>query len=260
MSDTEARQRSSARIGKGERVRRSVEFREPCLQDLCGLSPQGDRALLATLAVEAERRAGAEADLRALQGADLGHPGAGVVEGEDQGVVASAGPCRTIRSGENCLDLGARQGADHPSITPLVRDGERARDEIQATRLPERDEPGERAQCGEARISRPGAVAALPLQVVEESKKGRGVQILQTKCGGFDALGLAQEAEQKAKGIAVGTDCLRASPLVAQEMVHEERLDERRGDGRAHDPAPVPTWASKRSEASRRSSGVAVRY
>jgi hypothetical protein len=67
---------------------------------------------------------------------------------------------------------------NHSAIAPLVWNGQSARDEIQAPGFLECDEPKKGTEGGEARISRAGAIAALLLQVVEESEKVRGVQIV----------------------------------------------------------------------------------
>src|SRR5256714_3054607 len=108
-------------------------------------------------------------------------------------------------------------------------------------------------QAGVAGGDRVGPFA---FQMLEEGPDQRGVQIGDVELGRLDAGAAPNGGQQQPAGVPVGGDCVRAGPALAQQLVGEERLQDR-GE-RAHDRCP--NACSRRPAASARSSGTACRY
>jgi hypothetical protein len=86
-------------------------------------SQRGD-AVFAALAVAGDVGAGAEADIPAGQGGELGGPQPGLGCEQDPGVVAAAGAGGPVWGGEQGLGLGAGEERDDCLIGPLGQDGQ----------------------------------------------------------------------------------------------------------------------------------------
>jgi hypothetical protein len=94
-------------------------------------------------------------------------------------VVAAAEPRRPIGSGEDGLDLGARQEVHLSLVVALARDREHALDEGAVRRLLERREPEEGADGGQAHVACPDAGTAPRLQIGQERADERRIQIVE---------------------------------------------------------------------------------
>ena len=103
-------------------------------------------------------------------------------------MIAAAKPCRAIRSGKDRLDLGPRQEMHLTLVVALARYREHSLDKGAVGRLLEGREPEERANGGQARVTRPDAGAPLGLEISEERADERHIQIVE----GQDRRGLAE--------------------------------------------------------------------
>jgi hypothetical protein len=70
-----------------------------------------------------------------------------------------------------------------------------------------------------------------------------------------------QEVEQAAERVSIGTDRLRAGGFLLDEVLREERAEERaeRND-RVHDPTLLSAYFSNRAAAGSSTCGATVRY
>jgi hypothetical protein len=95
--------------------------------------------------------AGGEVKLHLLasQRDDLRDARAGVVQGQQQSVVAPAGPGRLVGCGEQGFDLVAAEIVDQPRVAALDRDCHHPRHLPQVVRESQRDYAEERADSGE---------------------------------------------------------------------------------------------------------------
>src|SRR5262249_18432090 len=147
-------------------------------------------------------------------------------------MVASPYPLRAVRSGEEGLDLLARQIPNQLFVLTLTGDGQHPGSDRHAVGLPQGYEPKERPQGGEANVAGPDPVAALLFQSVEKGENRRGVEIGHTQGCRLDTPRVLHEVQQEPEGVATARDRLWAETFVLREMFNEEGLDRRRDEGR----------------------------
>jgi hypothetical protein len=62
----------------------------------------------------------------ALQGGHFGHPGAAVIQGQQQGMVPTSTPTGAVGSGQERLDFCPREIPNQLLVRPFTRDGQHA--------------------------------------------------------------------------------------------------------------------------------------
>src|ERR1019366_9009850 len=87
---------AGTRAGKCKLPRSVSEFLKPGSQDLCCFGPKGDRAFFAPLTVQFQRGRRIKHNITTADRGDLRNAGAAVVQSEQQGVVATTIPVRSI--------------------------------------------------------------------------------------------------------------------------------------------------------------------
>ena len=110
----------------------------------------------------------------------------------------------------------------------------------------------------EAGVAAAGAVAPLPLEMIEELAEERRVEVCERELGWGAAQACGGEAQQQAERVAVGDHGVRAGRALAQQPFGEERLQQPGEVGAAHGRSSDGRVA--RSVARRRSSGTASMY
>lgn len=111
------------------------------------------------------------------------------------------------------------------------------------------------------RIARRNAIGAVFFEVVEKRQAHGSIEVVERERLGLPLTVLLQKREQEAKGVAVCMDGLRADGLLLQEMVGEERTEQRpERDTDGHGATSPSTNASNRAAAGSSTGGVAVRY
>jgi hypothetical protein len=101
--------------------------------------------LLAALAVAAQVRAGGERDVGAAQAGELGDAQSGLDHGQQQRVVASAGPALAVGGGQQRSDLLVGEERDDRLWAAFGRDREHARDCVGVLGVSERGVVEQRA-------------------------------------------------------------------------------------------------------------------
>ena len=102
---------------------------------------------------------------------------------------------------------------------------------------------------------------AIGFEVIEKGQNDGHVEVVERDLIGRNLPMLLQEGEEQPHGIAIRRNRLRTDLFLVEQMVGEERPDERsERDWGAHGVTLPATNASKRSAAGRRTSGAAVRY
>jgi hypothetical protein len=76
-------------------------------------------------------------------------------------------------------------------------------------------------------VSRPRAVAALPLEMIEELADKLGIDVGEIELGWLPARPPLRECQQQLERVAIGGNGLRACVPLAHEPVGEERLQGR---------------------------------
>jgi hypothetical protein len=104
-------------------------FAQPHAEDGFGGCRQRDGAVLAALAFAADVRAGAEADVAAVEAGQLGHAQSGLDGDQQQGPVTSALPARQVGGVDEGVDLGGGEERHDPLVETFRRDGKDSLDE-----------------------------------------------------------------------------------------------------------------------------------
>ena len=172
------------------------------------------------------------------------------------GVIAPAGPGGSVWSGEQRVDLGLGEVADHGRVEPLLGDREHACDQLCLLGRFQRRVVEERVDRGQTRVAGPHAVAAVGLEMAEERGDRRGVEVLELELRRRLPGLLVHEHQQQSEAVAVCRDRVRAGVALAGETVGEEPLQERRQRGHGC----CSQVCSSRSAAIASSSGAASKY
>jgi hypothetical protein len=94
-------------------------------------------------------------------------------------VVAAAGPAVAVGRGEQRVDLFVAQVRDDGLLAAFGWVREDARDRVGVLGVPECGVVKQRADRGQSRVARGGAVGALVLEVIEERADQVGVEMLE---------------------------------------------------------------------------------
>lgn len=193
----------------------------------------------------------------------LRRSGAGVVEEEQERVVTELPRIPSVRLPQEHLDfLGLEVRDDLGGSTPLRLEREDALALRGVLWLFPDHVPDERAERGEAHVSRRNRVAPILLQVMAEGGDVVDCQIVHAEIGDGAMSAIGDEPEEQAQRVAVGKDGVPTGRANPPQIVGEERLDEAQEGIRA---APHHAFSVRRRRAANRrlamssSSGVAVR-
>ena len=212
--------------------------------------------VLAALAVAGDVGAGAEVDVAAGQGGELGGPQPGLDREQDPGVVAAAGAGGPVRGGEQGLGLRTGEERDDRLVGPLGRDRQDPGDVGGVLGVAQRREAEQGVDRGQPGVAAADGVAPLALEVVEERADHGRVQVSDIEPARWGSGARRGEAEQQPQGVAVGGDRVRAGPALGDQPLGEERLHGRGDRGHRGSPGAAPS----RRAASASSSGAACRY
>ena len=218
-----------------------------------GVVGERDGAVLSSLAQAADVRAGAEHDVVAVQADQLGDTQAGVSGEGEHGVVAAAFPALAVgRVDERCC-LGAGEVGDGAFLEALGRDREHALNDGGVLGMLQRGVLEQRPDGCEPQVAGARAVVAVVLEVVEEARDQRLVEVVPVQAGGLLAGRVVDVAEQQPQRVAVGRDRARTGLQLSGQPVGEEGLQRRRDERHRR-----IAWASSRSRAACASSSGAA--
>ena len=123
--------------------------------------------------------AAAEMDGVSVETGQLGEAQARLGREQQQRVIASSKPCRSIGNGQDCLDLRSGQEMRLTLVVPLAGYRKDALNMRAVGWLLERREPEERAYGGQPQITRPDAGAPVRLEILEKRADELRVQIIE---------------------------------------------------------------------------------
>ena len=211
--------------GREQRVRGPTgAFGEPGAQEGDGARGQRRDPLFSPLAGATEMRTGPEMDIGRGKPDQFGGAQAGLDGESEERSVASPGPGRPVRRGQQRLDLHFGQVCDQPSFEAFRRDGENTFDGGGMFGMAQggiAEQGPDRCQSGIA-----GAHTVLPvrLEMVEEGADHGRVEIVDIQPARCLAEPLRCEGQQEPQSITIGLDRVRADLALAEETVGEERL------------------------------------
>src|SRR6266566_6629738 len=108
-------------VGEQRVCAAASRFLEPCLEGAPRERGQRRASLLSPFADASHMRAGAKMDGIPVEADQLGEAQACLCREQQQGVIAASEPCRTVGSGKDRLDLGARQEMHLTLVVTLAR-------------------------------------------------------------------------------------------------------------------------------------------
>ena len=187
----------------------------------------------------------------------------GVVEEQQQGVVAQGKAAGVGKMAKQCLDLVALEkvcfgwcGSFHGDRGDLLADAEHRR-------LASGDVLEQCVQRRQALVTGPHVVVPAILEVAEEAEDSLETQVLEVELGDPCSLLLGHETQEEADGVPVAAHRRRSQALGGDQVIDEEGVDQRPERPRAgHGCSPgqaVSAKASNRRFASVSSCGVMVR-
>ena len=186
---------------------------------------------------------------------------AGIVQKQEESLIAGRQSPVSRQAGEQLLDLVAFQIACRWWLRALPRDGGDALGFVKQFWRLASDEPEEGMQHRQSMVPRSNIVAALGFKIGEESSDVVGAEIGERQFADRATSCLGHEEKEKADSVAVTSNgCLGKPPLGFEVMLKE--LVDQAADGR-HGWSPVEIGAanrSKRRPAASMRSVVIVRY
>ncbi len=161
------------------------------------------RSATVALAVQADHGGVCQVEVPCSQVGDLLGPGAGVVEEQQQGVVAPCQPAGTGKVGQQILHLVEFEELRLRGWGPFHRDGGYLLAGLQHLRFPAGDVLEQCVQGGQALVAGPDVIVAFVFQVAQEAQDLLVAEIGQFQLGDLDSLRLRQVAQQQPDGVAV---------------------------------------------------------
>lgn len=220
---------------------------------------EGCHASASSLAEAGHVWPGAEVDRAGGQVGQFADPQPGRDGQGEECLVATPGPGRGVRGGEERFGLVVGEVVDRSGRNPLGWDREDPADGLGVFGMVGQRVGQDGADRGQTRVAGGDGVAADGLDFVEKPADQVGVQHGEVDRVRFDVQGCGGVLEQQPPGVAVGGDGVRAEVTRGGGVVCEVAL-QRRGEG-CHDRLRcASSGVSRRAAARAISSGVAVRY
>ena len=174
---------------------------QPGLQHGTGGFGQRRTAFLATLADDPQVSTASRDEVLSFEPGHFGQPKPRLHRREDEGVVASARPCASIRRRKQRVDFRAAQKTDQLARESLARDREHSLDLHRVGRQFERRVAKEGMDRGESQIAAPNAQAAAGLEVLQERGDQRCVDLLEGEPRGRPSETLVREDQELSEGV-----------------------------------------------------------
>lgn len=257
--DTMNSQSPAARIGKQKMVFASLRLAQPGLEYGAGRFGERRTPLLASLADHSQMSAGPQGKVPALEPGHLREAEAGLRSSEDKGVIAPAGPAAPIGRGEQGINFGTREKADHGACEAFARDRQDALDLRGVLGHLKGGITKEGVDGRQTQVTSSHADLIVLFQVIQKLPDQWSGDLLESQLRGRFVLALLDELEQSTERIAIGGDGVRAHLTLLHQPLQEKPFEQgRKSNGIAHDA--FPQRCSRRRIASRMSSGEPLKY
>jgi hypothetical protein len=122
-------------------------------------------------------------------------------------------------------DLLRVEEPDEGFLSSLLRDGENGLGQLTLVRVEETDHFGEGLEGSESLIASSGQIAALGLEIIQESEDELGGDLLQPEGFDFDTVVVCGKDQKEFKGITVGFEGMVAHSLDVRKVVIKELVD-----------------------------------
>jgi hypothetical protein len=228
VRDTIPGESGTAGVHEDRLVGRPAAHHGEALEGGEGLTPERAQPFFPSLAAEPDVRGATGLDVLDADVQGFADAGTGVVEEEQQGVVAlpaSVGAIGLLDEMSHRLWLEVRRRA---GARPFRRECQDPLVLLGPHRVMACQVPDKAANRREPTVACGRGVAPLGLQVRQECRDGIDVEILWAQGGHRTLRGVSQKHEEEIEGVAVREDGVSARSAHVPEVLAEERLDELR--------------------------------
>jgi len=149
----------------------------------------------------------------------------------EEGVIPGTFFSLQIDDMKDLEDLFRVEEPDEGFLGALLRDGENGLCQWALIRIEEADHFGEGLEGSESLIASSGQIAALGLEIIQESEDELGGDLLQSEGFDFDPVIVCGKDQKEFEGIAIGFKGMVTDSLDVREVVIEELMD---GGGELH--------------------------
>jgi hypothetical protein len=149
----------------------------------------------------------------------------------EEGVIPGTFFSLQIDDMKDLEDLFRVEEPDEGFLGALLRDGENGLCQWALIRIEEADHFGEGLEGSESLIASSGQIAALGLEIIQESEDELGGDLLQPEGFDFDPVIVCGKDQKEFEGIAIGFKGMVTDSLDVREVVIEELMD---GGGELH--------------------------
>jgi hypothetical protein len=149
----------------------------------------------------------------------------------EEGVIAGTFFSLEIDDMKDLEDLLRVEEPDEGFLGALLRDGENGFCQWALIRIEEANHFGEGLDGGEPLIASSGQIAALRLEIIQESEDELWGDLLQPEGFDFDPIIVCSKEEKKFEGVPIGFEGMVTDSLDVREVVIEKLVD---GGGELH--------------------------
>jgi hypothetical protein len=149
----------------------------------------------------------------------------------EEGVIPGTFFSLQIDDMKDLEDLFRVEEPDEGFLGALLRDGENGLCQWALIRIEEADHFGEGLEGSESLIASSGQIAALGLEIIQESEDELGGDLLQPEGFDFDPVIVCGKDQKEFEGISIGFKGMVTDSLDVREVVIEELMD---GGGELH--------------------------
>jgi hypothetical protein len=189
---------------------------QPAVQDGRRVAAERRAPLLPAFSVAPDVRTGPHHDVLAPKPNQFRHTQTGLDVDSQQGVITTANPRRPIRRSQHRRDLRFIEEGNRSALMALAGHCEDLLAQQRMRRFRHGDISKKRVNGGQARVPGPTAVAALLLQMLEESPDERGLEIVRLHGRRSLAELVGRKSEEQSKRIAIPGDRMGAGLPLSQ--------------------------------------------
>jgi hypothetical protein len=143
----------------------------------------------------------------------------------EEGIITEAFFSLQIDDMKELEDLLRVEEPDEGFLGSLLGDGENGLCEFSLVRIEEAEHFGEGLEGRESVIASSGQIAALRLEIIQESEDELGGDLLQPQGFDFDPIIVCSKEEKEFEGIAIGFEGVVTHSLDVREVVIEKLVD-----------------------------------
>lgn len=171
---------SATGVGKDKIIFRSAPFLEPGFHSGDRLFGERSTALFAALAVTTDMGSRTQDGITMTKANKFRKTKARLNGQEEKGLIPLSRPGGLVRGGQECLNFRIAEEINQGTVVSFGGHGQDTLNVSRAAGLLKRDVVKEGADRGQAKVAGAGTVAAVALNMIQESADERGAEIIQS--------------------------------------------------------------------------------